>query len=69
MNHSNLNFHHAQVDTPRVTSSHFVKQLAEQALKHVPGSADAIERAFSTKPIVPELLPKKPMNLVMHMPH
>ena len=56
-------------DTPRVSSVSFVKQLAESALKHVPGGAAAIEKTFNTQPIVPELLPPKPVNLVYHMPY
>ena len=67
--HSNLNFHAAQAETPRVSSTHMLKSLAEKALKHIPGAAEAIQKSFSTTPIVPEIQPKKPMNLVYHMPH
>ena len=64
-----LNLHPSQVGTPRISATHLVKQLAEQSLKHVAGSEGAIRRAFSTDPIVPELIPDPPVNLVMHLNH
>ena len=67
--HSNLNFHAAQAEIPRVSSTHMLKSLAEKALKHIPGAQEVIQRSFSTSPIVPEIKAKKPMNLVYHMPH
>jgi hypothetical protein len=46
-----------------------MKELAQKALKHIPGSAPLIEKHFSTDAITPELREKKPINLVMHLTH
>lgn len=67
--HSNLNFAHDQATRASVSSKALVKQLAQSALKHVPGSEQAIEKTFPTKPIISNLQPPKPMNLVLHMGH
>ena len=67
--HSNLNFHHAQADTPRVSSSNLVKDLATKALKHIPGGVEAISKAFSKAAIPVDIPPHKNINLVMHMGH
>ena len=69
MNHSNLNFHHAEADKPRIDSQNLLKELAEKSLKHIPGSAALIDKHFNQDRIKPELKEPKPVNLVMHLVH
>ena len=66
MNHSNLNFHQAEAEKPRVDSQHLLKELAQASLKHIPGSAALIDKHFNQERIKPELKEAKPINLVMH---
>ena len=69
MNHSNLNFHHAEADKPRIDSQNLLKELAEKSLKHIPGSAALIDKHFNQDRIKPELKEARPVNLVMHLVH
>ena len=69
MNHSNLNFHHAEAGRARVDSQKALKELAQASLKHIPGSAALIEKHFNQGRIKPELKAPKPINLVMHLGH
>ena len=67
MNHSNLNFHHAEAGKPRVDSHQMLKELAHASLKHIPGSEAIIDKHFNQdQRIKPELRDPKPINLVMH---
>ena len=62
--HNNLS--HTVVDHPKISSAHLVKELAYQALKHVPGAKPLLDKHFNTDLIQPELRPKRPQNLMMH---
>ena len=67
--HSHLNFHTSVGDFAKVSTKNLQRSLAENALKHVAGSHDVIERTFSTKAIEPELKPPRAINQLMYMGH
>ena len=64
-----LNFHHAEVDKPRVSDVRRVESLARKALKHIPGGLEAIERHFNQAPIKQGFKEEAPKNLILHMGH
>ena len=62
-----LDFGHGAAYEPRVSSPQLLKSLAQAALKDVKGSEEIIEAHFNHhKTIQADLLPPKPINLVMH---
>ena len=60
------NLNHAAGYEPRISQKHLLKSFAEKALAHVPGSAQVIEKHFNTDLIRPELIPAKPVDMIMH---
>ena len=61
-----LNHHVDQAYTPRVSHKNSLKQIAQAALKHIPGSQELIQKTFDPKPVPAELPIEKPVNLMMH---
>ena len=65
--HSHLNFHTSTAAIAKVSTKELQRSLAESALKHIAGATELIEKTFSTEKIKPELVPDRPMNLLLHM--
>jgi len=63
---SHQNISHSVVHDVKISSPHLVKELAYQALKHVPGAKPLLDKHFNTALIKRELRPKAPINLMMH---
>ena len=62
-----LDFGHGAAYEPRVSSPELLKSLAQAALKNVKGSEEIIESHFNHSQMIhADLLPSKPINLVMH---
>ena len=63
-NHQNIA--HSAASEPKITSPHLVQQIAHAALKNVPGAKALLDKHFQKTLIVPELVPRRAENLVMH---
>jgi len=60
---------HSQGYEPRVSSKALLKNLAQTALKNVPGAEKLIKKHFHEGPVVDphRLAPPKPKNQALHL--
>jgi len=61
-----LNHHVSQAYQPRITQKMSKQQIAQAALKNIPGSEQLIQKTFTPKPVPREIPSETPVDLVMH---
>ena len=69
MQHAHLDFGHGIAHEPIVASPHLVQSLAREAVKHIPGALDVVNKHFTEKSNYRDILPKKAINQLMYPPH
>ena len=61
-----LNHHVDQAFVPRIQHKTSKQQIANAALKHIPGAQELIQKTFNPKPVPRELPSEKPIDLMLH---